>query len=97
LIGANDACAADPGSMTSVAAFRANVDQALARLRKGLPKSRVLVASIPDLYREGRRRPPPPGAGPYRRLRRAAAQVLQGLRKTLPLGQRQRAQRPLQP
>ena len=51
LIGANDACAADPGSMTSVAAFRANVDQALARLRKGLPKSRVLVASIPDIYR----------------------------------------------
>jgi lysophospholipase L1-like esterase len=51
LIGANDACAADPASMTSVATFRANVDKGLARLKKGLPKSRILVASIPDVYR----------------------------------------------
>ncbi|MFI5895056.1 GDSL-type esterase/lipase family protein [Actinoplanes sp. NPDC051513] len=51
LIGANDACASAPAAMTSVTAFRASIDQALARLRKGLPKSRVLVASIPDVYR----------------------------------------------
>jgi lysophospholipase L1-like esterase len=51
LIGANDACASTPARMTSVTAFRAGIDQALSRLRKGLPKSRVLVASIPDLYR----------------------------------------------
>jgi HemY protein len=37
--------------MTSVAAFRAEVDSALARLRKGLPKTAVLLASVPDLYR----------------------------------------------
>jgi hypothetical protein len=37
--------------MTSVAAFRTAVGSALARLKKGLPKTDVLVASIPDLYR----------------------------------------------
>jgi lysophospholipase L1-like esterase len=51
LIGANDACAANPAGMTSVATFRKEVDAGLARLKKGLPGSRVLVASIPDLYR----------------------------------------------
>ncbi|MEU4239857.1 SGNH/GDSL hydrolase family protein [Actinoplanes sp. NPDC026619] len=51
LIGANDACAPTAGAMTPVTTFRSEVDRALARLKKGLPKSRVLVASIPDLYR----------------------------------------------
>jgi lysophospholipase L1-like esterase len=51
LIGANDACAASVSGMTSVAGFRDGVDTALRRLKKGLPKARVLVASIPDLYR----------------------------------------------
>jgi lysophospholipase L1-like esterase len=51
LIGANDACAGRTADMTSVATFRKEIDAGLARLRKGLPKSRVLVASIPDLYR----------------------------------------------
>lgn len=51
LIGANDACAPAPAGMTSVAAFRGDVDRALARLKKGLPKASVLVAGIPDLYR----------------------------------------------
>ncbi|WIM97900.1 GDSL-type esterase/lipase family protein [Actinoplanes oblitus] len=51
LIGANDACAGQVGDMTPVATFRGRVDRALATLRKGLPKARVLVASIPDLYR----------------------------------------------
>jgi len=51
LIGANDACASTPAGMTSVATFRTEIDQGLARLKKGLPKSRVLVVSIPDLYR----------------------------------------------
>ncbi|WP_436537026.1 SGNH/GDSL hydrolase family protein [Actinoplanes sp. HUAS TT8] len=51
LIGANDACAGTVGGMTSVATFRANVDRGLGRLKKGLPKARVLMASIPDLYR----------------------------------------------
>jgi lysophospholipase L1-like esterase len=51
LIGANDACAANLTGMTSVATFRAEVDSALARLKKGLPKTAVLLASVPDLYR----------------------------------------------
>jgi lysophospholipase L1-like esterase len=51
LIGANDACARRVADMTSAATFRAEVDRGLTRLRKGLPSARVLVASIPDLYR----------------------------------------------
>jgi lysophospholipase L1-like esterase len=51
LIGANDACAARASAMTPVATFRTEVDRGLDRLKKGLPKARVLVASIPDLYR----------------------------------------------
>jgi lysophospholipase L1-like esterase len=48
LIGVNDACAK---SMTPVADFREGIDDALATLKKGLPAARVLVVSIPDLYR----------------------------------------------
>ncbi|GAA2690328.1 GDSL-type esterase/lipase family protein [Actinoplanes palleronii] len=51
LIGANDACSGRLRDMTSVARFRDEVDRGLATLKKGLPKARVLVASIPDLYR----------------------------------------------
>ncbi|MFG1937700.1 MULTISPECIES: GDSL-type esterase/lipase family protein [Micromonospora] len=51
LIGANDACRGDVGDMTPVATFRDQVDAALGALREGRPKARVLVASIPDLYR----------------------------------------------
>ena len=51
LIGANDACADRTADMTSVATFRKEVGAGLARLKKGLPKAKILVASIPDLYR----------------------------------------------
>jgi lysophospholipase L1-like esterase len=51
LIGANDACADRVADMTPVATFRDQVDAALATLKKGLPKARVLAVSIPDLYR----------------------------------------------
>ncbi|GIE84627.1 GDSL-type esterase/lipase family protein [Actinoplanes regularis] len=51
LIGANDVCAGPAGRMTPVATFRDQVDRALATLKKGLPRARVLVVSIPDLYR----------------------------------------------
>jgi lysophospholipase L1-like esterase len=51
LIGANDACRATVADMTPVASFRSSVDEALAVLKKGLPKARVLVVSIPDLNR----------------------------------------------
>jgi lysophospholipase L1-like esterase len=47
-IGANDACRADVGSMTSVADFRARVREALGMVRPGM---RVFVASVPDLAR----------------------------------------------
>jgi lysophospholipase L1-like esterase len=51
LIGANDACAGRVSNMTTVKTFRAEVDRGLNRLKKGLPKARVLMVSIPDLYR----------------------------------------------
>ena len=51
LIGANDACARRVQDMTPVDTFREEVDRGLARLKKGLPKTRVLMVSIPDLYR----------------------------------------------
>jgi lysophospholipase L1-like esterase len=50
LVGANDACRASVDAMTPVAAFRADVDRALATLGRGLPRARVLVVSVPDLY-----------------------------------------------
>ena len=51
LIGANDACRGGIDAMTPVAQFRADVDRGLRVLRTGRPKARVLVVSIPDLYR----------------------------------------------
>ncbi|MFC7550422.1 GDSL-type esterase/lipase family protein [Plantactinospora sp. GCM10030261] len=51
LIGANDACRPTIQEMTSVATFRAELTQAFQVLRKGRPKARVLVVSIPDLHR----------------------------------------------
>jgi lysophospholipase L1-like esterase len=51
MIGVNDACARQVGGMTTVREFRAGIDAGLARLKKGLPKSRVLVASLPDVHR----------------------------------------------
>jgi len=51
LIGANDLCAPSASAMTPAADFAAQVDTALDVLHRGLPKARVLVASIPDLYR----------------------------------------------
>jgi lysophospholipase L1-like esterase len=51
LIGANDACQGSVDAMTAVATFRSQVDAGLRTLRRGRPKARVLVVSIPDLYR----------------------------------------------
>jgi lysophospholipase L1-like esterase len=48
LIGANDACS---GTMTSTASFRASLDTALATLKAGRPQARVLMVSLPDIYR----------------------------------------------
>ncbi len=51
LIGANDACRGGVESMTPVTTFRSQVDRGLRVLRKKRPKARVLVVSLPDLYR----------------------------------------------
>ncbi|HEY8534503.1 MAG TPA: GDSL-type esterase/lipase family protein [Micromonospora sp.] len=51
LIGANDACRQRIEDMTPVDEFRAHIDRALEVLRTGLPRARVLVVSIPNLYR----------------------------------------------
>jgi lysophospholipase L1-like esterase len=48
LIGANDAC---KGEMTAPQAFRAQLDDALAVLRNGLPHTEVLLVGIPNVYR----------------------------------------------
>jgi lysophospholipase L1-like esterase len=48
LIGANDACHSE---MTPVAAFRGSVDAALATLKDAMPDARVLIVSLPDIYR----------------------------------------------
>lgn len=47
-IGANDAC---EGEMTPVATFREHVDEALRTLGDAMPDARVLVVSIPNIYR----------------------------------------------
>jgi len=51
LIGANDVCRAGVADMTPVADFRRGLDATLGRLKKGLPKARLLVVSVPDLNR----------------------------------------------
>ncbi|HSP37382.1 MAG TPA: GDSL-type esterase/lipase family protein [Frankiaceae bacterium] len=51
LMGSNDACAEDETEMTSPAVFRARVDQALTTIYTARPDTRMLVASIPDIYR----------------------------------------------
>lgn len=51
LIGANDACRPTVAEMTDPRQFRRQVDTALDRLARGIPRARVLIVSIPDLYR----------------------------------------------
>lgn len=51
LMGANDACTSDEASMTPVSTYRAQLDQALATLKAGLPSAAVFVASVPDVKR----------------------------------------------
>jgi lysophospholipase L1-like esterase len=51
LVGANDACRGRVGDMTGTDQFQAQLSAALATLRAGLPKARVLVVTIPDVYR----------------------------------------------
>jgi lysophospholipase L1-like esterase len=51
LMGANDACTSSPSTMTSVENFRAQFREAMTTLTDGLPRARVFVASIPNIYR----------------------------------------------
>ena len=51
MVGANDACRVSTAAMTPVADFRADFEDALATLRKALPKTQVYVASVPNLKR----------------------------------------------
>ncbi|MFD5050732.1 SGNH/GDSL hydrolase family protein [Streptomyces tendae] len=60
MAGANDACRSTTAAMTPVADFRAQFEDAMATLRKKLPKAQVYVSSIPDLKRlwsQGRTNP----------------------------------------
>jgi len=60
MAGANDACRSSASSMTSVADFRTEFQEALETLRSALPKTQVYVSSVPDLKRlwsEGRGNP----------------------------------------
>ncbi|TMR08524.1 SGNH/GDSL hydrolase family protein [Nonomuraea turkmeniaca] len=60
LIGAQDACTRTEKAMTPASTYRQRLDAALAELRAGMPRARVLIASIPDLRRlwqAGRRNP----------------------------------------
>jgi lysophospholipase L1-like esterase len=50
LLGANDLCTASPSTMTSTDTFRAQFGQAMATLKQQLPRARIFVSSIPDLY-----------------------------------------------
>jgi lysophospholipase L1-like esterase len=51
MIGGNDACRASIVDMTTPADFGAEVDLALSRLKAISPQTRVLMVSIPDIYR----------------------------------------------
>jgi lysophospholipase L1-like esterase len=50
LMGANDVCTSTEAAMTPVATVQAQLQQALDTLTRGLPNTRVLVASIPNIY-----------------------------------------------
>jgi lysophospholipase L1-like esterase len=51
LMGANDVCARSVDGMTSVDGFRSQFEEAMAALTAGSPRARILVASIPNVYR----------------------------------------------
>lgn len=48
--GTNDACGGRTGAMTEVSVFRDEFTQAMDTLTAGLPRARVHVLSIPDIY-----------------------------------------------
>jgi lysophospholipase L1-like esterase len=50
LMGANDVCTSSEATMTPVATVRAQLQQALDTLSRGLPNTRIFVSSIPNIY-----------------------------------------------
>jgi lysophospholipase L1-like esterase len=51
LMGANDVCTATEAGMTSRADFRAQFTAAMSVITSRMPRARIFVASIPDVYR----------------------------------------------
>ena len=51
MIGANDVCRPSIADMTSVADFTSSVERALTSVKTLSPQTRVLVVSMPDVYR----------------------------------------------
>lgn len=51
LMGANDACTSSESTMTSVASFRSSFSSAMNTLAGAAKPPKVLVTSIPDIYR----------------------------------------------
>jgi lysophospholipase L1-like esterase len=50
LLGANDLCTSSPSTMTSTDTFKAQFREAMAVLKQQLPRARIFVSSIPDIY-----------------------------------------------
>lgn len=51
LMGGNDVCTSSEASMTSVANFRSQFVAAMERVTTGLPRTRIFVATIPNVHR----------------------------------------------
>ncbi len=50
LIGANDVCTSSEATMTPVSTLKFQLETAMQTLSSGLPDSRIVVVSIPDIY-----------------------------------------------
>jgi lysophospholipase L1-like esterase len=50
LLGANDVCTSSKVSMTRVDTFASQFTATINRLKTGLPRARIFVSSIPDIY-----------------------------------------------
>ena len=51
LIGGNDVCTSTEAAMTPVTTFSAQFNSAMTTLTSGSPSTRILVSSIPDVYK----------------------------------------------
>lgn len=51
LMGANDACTSSVSTMTSVATYQSEFEQAMNTLTSGLPAAQIHIGSLPNVYR----------------------------------------------